>query len=196
MKLSPTLIPAAALTLTLAAAVGAAWADPVPPIGPGAGRAVDPVAWTCGDHEARLAARLAYAEVKLNLTAPQKAEFKRLSEALSAAHTPIVKACAALPKAEAAAAGKLPPLPTRLERQEAFVQAHADSLHQAVPALIRFYKVLTPEQQPVADQVLDIGHGHGPGGFGPHHGPRGGAFPPAGPGTPLAGAPTPADGPR
>ena len=171
LRSRPHLLPAATLALTLAAAVGAAWAEPVAPAGPLAG---GPGGFerVCRDHDARLAARLAYAEVKLKLDEPQKAEFRRLSESLAAAQAPMTKLCGGAPAAAPTAAAPTAPvpLPERLSRMQTLSEAHAESLRQSVPALLRFYQTLSPEQKAVADQVLVVG----PGGHGPKGGPKGG----------------------
>jgi len=158
MKPRPQLIPAAVLAVALAAAIGAAHADSVP-----RGAPVEPAARFCADQDARLAAHLAYAEAKLNLTPAQKEDYRRLSDALKAAHEPLRALCTndkpALPTA----------LPARLDWQLKQAEAHVESLKRAAPALTRFYQTLTPAQQAIADQVLSIHGGHG--GPGHHRGP-------------------------
>jgi len=155
MKPRPHLIPAAVLAMTLAAAIGAAHADSVPPR-PG------PASF-CADQEARLAGHLAYVETKLNLTPAQKEEFRHLADALKAAQAPMQALCPT---------GDQPPsnaLPARLDRQQKMVEAHAESLRRSTPALLKFYQSLTPAQQTLADDLLIIpgghpGHHFGPGG--------------------------------
>jgi hypothetical protein len=158
MKPRPHLIPAAILAVTLAAAIGAAHADSVP-----RGAPIDQPPRFCVDQDARLAAHLAFAEAKLNLTAPQKDEFRRLSEALKTAHEPLRALCNEQPAPS-------PALPARLDRELKQAEAHVEALKRSVPALTKFYQTLTPAQQAIADQVLAIHHGHGgPGGH--HRGP-------------------------
>ncbi len=165
MKPFPRLIPIVALTLALAGAVGAA-------------RAAEDAAQShhssyrfehsCEDMDARMAAHLAYAEVKLALSEPQRAEFKRVAETMKAAHDPMRKLCA-----EAKTAGDTTTLPARLERMQKFAEAHAEALRKTVPALTQFYKSLTPDQQKIADRVLSQhggGHGGGHGDMQRHHG--------------------------
>jgi len=156
MKPRPHLIPAAILAFTLAAAIGAAHADSVP-----RGAPIDQPPRFCIDQDARLAAHLAFAEAKLNLTPAQKEDFRHLSDSLKAAHEPMRALCNTQ-------ASPSPALPARLDRELKLAEAHVDALKRAVPALTKFYQTLTPAQQTVADQVLAIHGGHG-GGFGPHH---------------------------
>jgi len=158
MKPRPHLIPAAVLAVTLAAAIGAAHADSVP-----RGAPIDQPPRFCVDQDARLAAHLAFAEAKLNLTAPQKDEFRRLSETLKSAHEPLRALCNEQPDPS-------PALPARLGRELKQAEAHVEALKRSVPALTKFYQILTPAQQTTADQVLAVHGGHGgPGGH--HRGP-------------------------
>ncbi|CCG41931.1 Spy/CpxP family protein refolding chaperone [Magnetospirillum molischianum] len=160
MKPRPQLIPAAVLAVALAAAIGAAHADSVP-----RGASVDLAPRFCADMDAKQAAHLAFVEVKLNLTPAQKDDFRRLADALKAAHEPLRALCKDQPDQAAA-------LPARLDRQLKQAEAHVEALKRSVPALTRFYQTLTPAQQTIADQVLTVHGGHGgPGGPGHHRGP-------------------------
>jgi len=160
MKPRPHLIPAAVLVVALAAAIGAAHADSAPRRAP-----FDPAQRFCADQDARMAAHMAFAEAKLTLTAPQKDEFRRLSESLKAAQEPMRALCSDQPDLATA-------LPARLDRQLKLAEAHTETLKRSVPALTRFYQTLTPAQQAVADQVLSVhGGSGGHGGPGHHRGP-------------------------
>lgn len=155
MKPRPHLIPAAVLAVTLAAAIGAARADSIPPR-PGP-------ATFCADQEARLAGHLAYVEAKLDLTAAQKEDFRRLGETLKAAQAPMQALCPTDNKPPASF-----PLPARLEFQQKMIEAHAESLKRSAPALLKFYQILTPAQQTLADDLLIPPGGHPGPGFGGH----------------------------
>ncbi len=127
----------------------------------GAVRAAEPAApaahhgpaQMCGDMDARMAGRLAYAEAKLGLNDAQKAQFKTLSETMKAANEPVRKACADLTAQPAATT-----LPARLESMQKMMTARTEALGKVVPAVTQFYKGLTPDQQKIADTTLMGGH--------------------------------------
>ena len=148
MKPFTSLIRAALLTTAIAGVVGAANAADLPVGGPQHARPV------CADMEARLAGRLAYAEVELNLTEAQKADFKRLAEVMKTAGEPSRKACEQM-------SGQPRPtsLPERLETMRKMATLHSEALAKVTPEVARFYKELTPEQQKVADETLMSHHG-------------------------------------
>ncbi|CUW38240.1 conserved exported protein of unknown function(LTXXQ motif family protein,52-146) [Magnetospirillum sp. XM-1] len=159
-----TLITASvAIVLGLAALVNVARAAD-PAAGPKAAN-FERMSRMCYDMEARMAARMAYNEVKLKLTETQKAEFKRLGETMKEAAVPMRQMCE--DKADPA---KLATLPERMDRMQKVAEARAESMRKMVPAMKDFYASLSLEQQKVADEVM--GGMGGKGGFG--HGRHGG----------------------
>jgi len=138
-----------ALALGIAGLFGAVRAaePPVPP------RAAFGAARFCGDMDARLAGHLAYTETRLALSDPQKAAFKTLAEAMTAANAPLRQACADLTALPAA-----PSLPARLEGMQKMTAARAEAMARMLPAVTRFYQSLTPEQQKTADAIMMGGH--------------------------------------
>ena len=111
----------------------------------------------CENLDAHLAARLAFAEVKLGVTEAQKPAWKKLVESLKAAGEPVRKDCAA----NAAMSAEPVDLPARLKRVEGRAEAHAAALKIAVPAIEQFYAALSPEQKKIADEVLSHHHHQG-----------------------------------
>ncbi|TAN57037.1 MAG: hypothetical protein EPN20_17705 [Magnetospirillum sp.] len=156
MKTFPRYTAAVIVALGLAGAVGAARANPM----------MDPgrMAAMCGDMDARMAGRMAFAEAKLGLSDAQKAGFKTLAETMKAAGEPMRKACADQ-TAQAAATT----LPARMEGMQKMMTARTEAMAKVLPAMTRFYNTLTPDQQKVADSMMMGGH-HG-GGMGGGRGP-------------------------
>ena len=116
----------------------------------------------CGDMDARLAGRMAYAETKLGLSDAQKAEFQKLTDTMKAANEPVRKACA-----EQSAQPTATTLPGRLESMQKMMTARTESMAKVLPAVTKFYDSLTPEQKKIADESM-MGGGHHGGGH--HHG--------------------------
>ncbi len=117
----------------------------------------------CVDMYAHQAARLAYIEAKLDLTAEQRPAWTKWQQANLAAAAKERSAClAAAPKAE----GR----PTALEREERaekFLTLKLQTLQSTRPALQALYAELTPAQKKVFDHS---GRGHGHFGHGEGHG--------------------------
>ena len=138
----------------------------------GAVRAAEPPAsprsaTMCADMDARMAGHMAYTEAKLNLTEPQKAEFKALTETIKAAREPMRKACT-----EQAAQAVAATMPARMAEMQKMMAAKSEAMAKVLPAMTKFYNSLTPEQQKIADANLMMGAGHH-GGMGQGHGPMG-----------------------
>ena len=121
----------------------------------------------CGDMDARMAAHMAYSEVKLKLTEAQKADFKRLTETMKEASAPMRKLCE-----DRADPAKLTTLPERMGRMQQQAEARTEALRKVVPAMTAFYSTLSLEQQKIADDLMPgaggkgcfgRGHGHGHG---------------------------------
>lgn len=138
------------------------------PGGPGMG-----FARMCENHEARLAGMLAFAEKKLKITDAQKAAWTKFADQARASGAAMQAACTAL---------KDKPQPAnaieRLERMDTMMTARQTQMHQMVPAIKEMYAQLTPDQQKIADEMLNRGAGRGGmhyrhGGGGMMGGPRG-----------------------
>ena len=113
----------------------------------------------CDTADAHHVATLAFSEARLKLTEAQKPAWSKFVEAATAAHQATTKLMCADPKAQTAPAT----LPDRLAREEQMAQAKLAHVQTLRPALLDFYKTLTPEQQKIAD-TLPLGGGHGHGG--------------------------------
>ena len=118
----------------------------------------------CEDHQAGAAAKLAYVEVKLNLTDAQKPLFAKWRQA--------VLDSAAKQKASCLAEAPHSPdkHPTVLEHEaheEALLQARLDMLKSTRPALQAFYDSLTDAQKESFNHLHHHGMHH-------HHGMMGG----------------------
>lgn len=129
--------------------------------GPGANRGFK---HRCLTGEARQAALLAYAEVRLQLTEAQKPAWAKFVEAVKAARQPQAKLCADL-------ADKPMPtnFPEQLARAEQITAARLAQLQTVRPALEELYQQLTPEQRTLGDRLAGWAFGgrhHG----GDHHG--------------------------
>ncbi|CAA7619843.1 conserved exported hypothetical protein [Candidatus Terasakiella magnetica] len=110
----------------------------------------------CGDMDAKMAGKIAYAEVKLNLTAAQKAEFKTLTETMKTAHEPMKKVCA-----DMVAQPPATTLPGHMERMQKMMEIRGQAMKAVIPAINRFYGTLTPDQQKTADGMMMSHHGMG-----------------------------------
>lgn len=102
----------------------------------------DPQQW-CLDRLARRAARLAYVQVKLNLTAQQQPLWDKVQSAAQAEGQKEAQLCASLK------AGTEPTLLDRMDRMQQFLSARLEGLQSAKPALQALYQALTPEQQAI-----------------------------------------------
>ena len=103
----------------------------------------------CEDGDAHQAAMLAYAGVKLKITAEQKPAWLKFTQAAETSFQPIAKLCEDLK-------GKPNPvtLPEHLARAEMVMSAHLARIQTIRPALEEVYQVLTPEQRKIADRML------------------------------------------
>ena len=102
----------------------------------------DPQQW-CTDRLARRAARLAYVQVKLNLTAEQRPLWDRVQSATQAEGQKEAQLCASLK------AGTEPTLLERMDRMQQFLSARLEGLQSEKPAVQALYQALTPEQQAI-----------------------------------------------
>jgi len=165
-----------ALLTTLAVAGGLALAVPAfaqpgggpqgqggPGMGPGGGPNFSRM---CDNHEARLAGALAFAEKKLNITDAQKAAWTKFADQARASDKPVQAACASL-KDKPAPANAI----ERLERMNTMMTARQTQMSQMLPAIKEMYAQLTPEQQKLADEMLNRGPGRGGHRHGHDHGP-------------------------
>ena len=158
------LLTAAALGLTLA---GSALAQTAPQAGP----ATPDRAVLCKERDAHFAGKLAYVETKLALTDAQKAGFRKLADTIAAAREPTRKLCL-----DQAAQPQPTTLPQRIERMQKSLEARTESMRKILPAVTQFYATLTPEQQKVADDVMNHRHGGMMGGSHGHMGHMGGGM--------------------
>jgi len=122
----------------------------------------------CDNHEARLAGALAFAEKKLNITDAQKAAWTKFADQARASDKPVQTACAGL-KDKPAPANAI----ERLERMNTMMTARQTQMSQMLPAIKEMYGQLTPEQQKVADEMLNRGPGRGGHRHHEHHHQRG-----------------------
>lgn len=154
--------PFAAVALTMAVLLsGAARADapaapdnemPGPPPGPPPGLGPFPLPGMCESSDAAAAGMLAFAEVRLKITADEEPAWGRFKQAVQASLAPIQRACALAPKARPA---QPPKLPEHLAMVERMMAAHLDQLRQLRAAIAELYPTLTADQQRLADRVLD-----------------------------------------
>jgi len=118
----------------------------------------------CEDKQAGIAARLAFVEVKLNLTDAQKPLFAKWRQAVLDNAAKQKAACLAeAPKGDA--------MPTVLEREaheEAMLQARLQMLQSTRPALQAFYASLSDAQKESFDHMHHHGGMHGHDGEGDH----------------------------
>ena len=107
----------------------------------------DPQEW-CLDRLAHRAARYAYMEVKLNLTAEQQPLWDKVQSAAQAEGQQERQLCAALkPGAEQTVL-------ERMDRMQQLLQARLNGLQAAKPAVQALYQALTPEQQAIFNRPL------------------------------------------
>ena len=100
----------------------------------------------CTDRLARRAARLAYVQVKLNLTAEQRPLWDRVQSAAQTEGQKEAQLCASLkPGAE-------PTVLDRMDRMQQFLSARLDALQSEKPAVQALYQALTPEQQAILNR--------------------------------------------
>ena len=150
--------PFAAVALTMAMLLyGAARADaPAAPDnempGPPPGFGPFPPPGMCESSDAAAAGMLAFAEVRLKITADEEPAWGRFKQAVQASLAPIRQACAVVPKARPA---QPPKLPEQLAMVERMMAAHLDQLRQLRAAIADLYPTLTADQQRLADRVLD-----------------------------------------
>ena len=105
----------------------------------------DPQEW-CLDRLAHRAARYAYMEVKLNLTAEQQPLWDKVQSAAHNEEQQERQLCAALkPGAE-------PTVLERMDRMQQLLQARLNGLQAAKPAVLALYQALTPEQQAILNR--------------------------------------------
>ena len=105
----------------------------------------DPQQW-CIDRLARRAARLAYVQVKLNLTAEQRPLWDKVQSAAQAEGQKQAQLCASLkPGAE-------PTVLDRMDRMQQFLSARIEALQSERPAVQALYQALTPEQQAILNR--------------------------------------------
>ncbi len=110
----------------------------------------------CTERYARLAARLAYVQAKLELTADQRALWDKWRDAVTSGADQRRALCKQSPFQPGAH-------PTIVERQAEFGRVtalRAQSLQSAQPALEALYQALRPEQREVLDRPMG-GHEHG-----------------------------------
>ena len=110
----------------------------------------DPQEW-CLDRLAHRAARYAYIEVKLNLTAEQQPLWDKVQSAAQTEEHQERQLCAALkPGAE-------PTVLERMDRMQQLLQARLNGLQAGKPAVQALYQALTPEQQAILNRPFGRG---------------------------------------
>ena len=110
----------------------------------------DPQEW-CLDRLAHRAARYAYMEVKLNLTAEQQPLWDKVQSAAHTEEQQERQLCTALkPGAE-------PTVLERMDRMQQLLQARLNGLQAGKPAVQALYQALTPEQQAILNRPFDRG---------------------------------------
>jgi hypothetical protein len=120
----------------------------------------------CENADAHHAAMLAFAEVRLKLTAAQKPAWTKFAEAAKTAHQAVDKLCVEQKDQPAPVT-----LPERLARAEQVAAAHLAHIQALRPALDELYQLLSPEQRKTADSLhLGVPGAHGGPG---HHGDHG-----------------------
>lgn len=121
-----------------------------------------------GDHEARQAGMLAYAEKKLGITDAQRDAWNGVVAAVKSGGDAMAKACETAKPADPKAPQTLP---QRLDSMQTFATLRAEQATKVVPAVKALYEKLTPEQKTIADGFFSHGFGgmggHGPGMGGP-----------------------------
>lgn len=99
----------------------------------------------CVDRLAWRAARAAYVETKLDLTADQRPLWDKLQSIAQGEQQKERQLCQALKPGEQST------LLDRMDRAEGFLSARLDAVKQAKPAVQALYQALTPEQQAIMD---------------------------------------------
>ncbi len=118
----------------------------------------------CTVHQAHIAGHMAFLEVRLNLTAEQKALWTKWREALAPGMEKAHAMCmerAAKPEAPRS-------IVERAAEAQQMLAARAASLAAAQPALTAFYNALKPEQKAILDRPMGRWGHHG-GHHGGHH---------------------------
>jgi LTXXQ motif family protein len=105
----------------------------------------DPQQW-CVDRLARRAARRAYLETKLNLTAEQRPLWDKLQSVAQGEQQKERQLCQQLKP------GAQSTVLDRMDRAQQFLSAKLDALQTAKPALQALYQALTPEQRAIIDR--------------------------------------------
>ena len=100
----------------------------------------------CIDRLARRAARYAYIEVELGLTAQQRPLWDKIETIGKAAQQKERALCDQLK------AGGAATMLERMDRAQAFLSARLDALQSARPAVQALYQTLTPEQKAIFDR--------------------------------------------
>ena len=100
----------------------------------------------CIDRLARRAARLAYVETKLNLTAQQQPLWDKVQSAAQTEEQKERQLCAGLKL------GAEPTMLARMDRMQHFLSARLEALQAAKPAVQALYQALTPEQQTILNR--------------------------------------------
>ena len=119
----------------------------------------------CDTADAHHVATLAFSETRLKLTEAQKPAWSKVVEAATAAHQGMTKLMCEDVKTKPHPAS----LPEHLARAEEMAKAKLNHIQTLRPALEDLYKILTPEQQKIADTLPLAMPGHGG-----HHGGGGG----------------------
>jgi Spy/CpxP family protein refolding chaperone len=101
-----------------------------------------------GDHEARLAGMIAYAEKKLDITAAQRGAWTTFAQSVRDASKPMEALCADM-KGE-------PPkdIDAQLARREKAMSAALDGVRTLRPAVAKLSEQLTPEQREKLNAIL------------------------------------------
>jgi LTXXQ motif family protein len=102
----------------------------------------DPQQW-CIDRLARRAARRAYVEAELGLTAEQRPLWDKLQSTTQAEQQKERQLCQSLKPGEQST------VLDRMDRARQFLSARLDALQSARPALQALYQALTPEQRAI-----------------------------------------------
>ena len=97
----------------------------------------------CADRLAWRAARRAYVEAKLNLTAQQQPLWDKAQSAEQTEEQKERQLCASLKP------GGEPTMLDRMDRMQQFLSARLEGLQAAKPAVQALYQALTPEQQAI-----------------------------------------------
>ena len=100
----------------------------------------------CTERLARRAARRAYVEAKLNLTAQQQPLWDKVQSAAQTEEQKERQLCAALKP------GAQPTMLDRMDRMQQFLSARLEGLQTAKPAVQALYQSLTPEQQTILNR--------------------------------------------